>query len=593
MVGKMNRYQWRLFFIIVLSTMFGAEALIIDFLAGNPDAWCWVPELNDLDPDTRRALAIPKDSKGAYQKCLMYDANYTGYTANHSVWTNTSNYHDNGTWWTHPNETMDCQAGWEFSHDHYKSTIREEWTLVCDRDWLVALSSTFYMGGVLLGSFFGGQCSDRFGRTTTFWWFMGIRTVGSLICVVSPSYIIFCIGRCVQGTGAMACNLASFVLLMEFISHKWRPILGVLHGAGYVVSLGLLNLWAYLIRYHVFLQVAVYAPSLLVFLLWPWLPESPRWLIVRQRYDKAERILRNMAKTNKKQLPDNFDLRQVDLESHSSGSFKMMLCKIFTYPKLRIRTAILCLHWFTDSLMYYAIYLNVETMKGNTHVVMLLLSVTEVFAGLLTIVGLRWRRCGRCLTCALSLLLAGVSSIITIPLLIYGEDTLVTVFTIITKFFVSMGFAAIYVYTSELFPTEVRNIGIGLTSTCARVSGMMAPFIGPPLSAVWLPLPTVIFATLATVSGALTLFLPETLGQTLPETLEEAENFTGYTKPLRSLRGSERGRTRGSGSAGEMADFAGDDDGLGAWYTDIDDDDTRPVFIKEPHLQFDDDLTHA
>jgi hypothetical protein len=30
-------------------------------------------------------------------------------------------------------------------------------------------------------------------------------------------------------------------------------------------------------------------------------------------------------------------------------------------------------------------------------------------------------------------------------------------------------------------PTEVRNIGIGTASMCARISGMVAPFVGGPL----------------------------------------------------------------------------------------------------------------
>ena len=41
-----------------------------------------------------------------------------------------------------------------------------------------------------------------------------------------------------------------------------------------------------------------------------------------------------------------------------------------------------------------------------------------------------------------------------------------------------MAFTDIYVYTSEVVPTEVRNIGMGTSSVCARLSGMAAPYIG-------------------------------------------------------------------------------------------------------------------
>lgn len=47
----------------------------------------------------------------------------------------------------------------------------------------------------------------------------------------------------------------------------------------------------------------------------------------------------------------------------------------------------------------------------------------------------------------------------------------------IGKFGISAAFAIIYVYTVELFPTIVRNSGIGASSMCARVGGMIGPYI--------------------------------------------------------------------------------------------------------------------
>lgn len=49
--------------------------------------------------------------------------------------------------------------------------------------------------------------------------------------------------------------------------------------------------------------------------------------------------------------------------------------------------------------------------------------------------------------------------------------------SLIGKFAVSMAFALLYVYTSELFPTEARNKGMGLASVAARIGGILAPFV--------------------------------------------------------------------------------------------------------------------
>jgi hypothetical protein len=36
------------------------------------------------------------------------------------------------------------------------------------------------------------------------------------------------------------------------------------------------------------------------------LPESPRWLLARGRYDEAEEVLKTMARVNGKVLPANY-----------------------------------------------------------------------------------------------------------------------------------------------------------------------------------------------------------------------------------------------------------------------------------------------
>ena len=44
---------------------------------------------------------------------------------------------------------------------------------------------------------------------------------------------------------------------------------------------------------------------------------------------------------------------------------------------------------------------------------------------------------------------------------------------------------------------------------------------------VWEPLPNLLFGVLGVISGGLTLLLPETLGQPMFETIQQAEAFNG------------------------------------------------------------------
>lgn len=45
------------------------------------------------------------------------------------------------------------------------------------------------------------------------------------------------------------------------------------------------------------------------------------------------------------------------------------------------------------------------------------------------------------------------------------------------KLGITLSFDLIYVYTPELFPTAVRNVGLGAMSTSARIGGILAPFL--------------------------------------------------------------------------------------------------------------------
>ena len=103
-------------------------------------------------------------------------------------------------------------------------------------------------------------------------------------------------------------------------------------------------------------------------------------------------------------------------------------------------------------------------------------------------------------------------------------QALQTILSLIGKFCAAACFAIVYVYTAELFPTVIRNTSIGACSAVARFGGIAAILIGQ-LAPYWAPAPMLIMGCVAIAAGSLALLLPETVGNKLPETMNEAINI--------------------------------------------------------------------
>ena len=95
------------------------------------------------------------------------------------------------------------------------------------------------------------------------------------------------------------------------------------------------------------------------------------------------------------------------------------------------------------------------------------------------------------------------------------------------KFAITSSYGTIYIFTAEQFPTVIRNVALGASSTFAKIGSVIAPQVNL-LTLIWGPLPMISFGVSALFGGILSLLLPETLNKTLPETIEDAELFGKY-----------------------------------------------------------------
>ncbi|NXE21533.1 S22AD protein, partial [Ardeotis kori] len=96
------------------------------------------------------------------------------------------------------------------------------------------------------------------------------------------------------------------------------------------------------------------------------------------------------------------------------------------------------------------------------------------------------------------------------------QPIVTTVLAVIGKFTATASFSTSYVYSAELFPTVVRQTGMGLCSMSARVAGILAPLIRL-LGQYHRAIPMAIYGSVPVVGGLLCFLLPETRGADLTD----------------------------------------------------------------------------
>ena len=102
----------------------------------------------------------------------------------------------------------------------------------------------------------------------------------------------------------------------------------------------------------------------------------------------------------------------------------------------------------------------------------------------------------------------------------------------IGKFAASALFAMVYTYSGELYPTCVRASALGLCSAGGRIGGAISPLVfGIDDKMPWFS--NTFFGTASILAAIVTLFLPETYGKPLTQTIEEAEE-SYYKKNVKS-----------------------------------------------------------
>ncbi|XP_064102945.1 solute carrier family 22 member 6-like isoform X2 [Macrobrachium nipponense] len=264
--------------------------------------------------------------------------------------------------------------------------------------------------------------------------------------------------------------------------------------------------------------------------------ESPRWLAVTGRHERALEVLKKAARLNRTSLPGNEKVLAILRESKEEESvnprqekkgIKVMIQEqlaslsiLLRTPKLRRTTLALYCSYVIVNMSYYGLSLSGGNLSNDPFVFMVLSGLMEVPAYSLTVPLVA--HFGRRMPTLVSFALSGVALLAIAPTP-PSHGWLVMTLAMVGKVCIASAYQILIFYSTELFPTEVRSRGVGTCFMISRLGSIVSPFINEILGSVYPWAPSAVFGATAFVAGLVMLMLPETMGVALPETVAELE----------------------------------------------------------------------
>lgn len=320
----------------------------------------------------------------------------------------------------------------------------------------------------------------------------------------STKFWVFVLLEFITGIFASGIYNVIFVLGMEMVSPRKRVLGGSLIAFLYSTGQVLLGVIAMNMLHFRKLLLALYLPTFVV-LLYIWMiPESVRWLLSKDRRKEASEIIFRAARINKKILSDStiesicyqpppsedIDERIKDPIHASENTFIIIMQSMPLFKRL-IQC---CFCWFSTALVYYGLSILSVNLHGNKFINFIMFSLAEYppiiivyfFLGRSFEISIFWCRLvgfiiafliedkiGRKYLLCGSLLVSGLACIM--PVIFITDHTNVWRLFLLgmSKCAVTIAFTILYVYTCELFPTNLRQSAMSMCSIFGAIGGIM------------------------------------------------------------------------------------------------------------------------
>lgn len=331
-----------------------------------------------------------------------------------------------------------------------------------------------------------------------------------------------------------------FVYNMEWVTARYRVYLNCITSFTNAIGAALIGLAAwYFENDFVAFKLILAIPGFAVFLLYFILGESPRWLLARHKYTQAIQSIQHAGRINGRppqsktiELIESHALHRsiestAQIASNVEQQEPVTIRNMLKSKVLAFRLFILSIVWLFSLFAYYGVILGSVRIHDNKYLSYIIVGLAEFPAGILSILMLD--RIGRRMTIGIPLLVYGLALATSTQLA--NEQTALLVLFTVSKAAIGTALIALCTYTTELWPTAVRNTAFNICSMAGRVGSIIAS-LSVLLLQYYVHLPNILYCSVALISAVLLfVFLPETVNcKKLPDTIEESIAIGRKTK---------------------------------------------------------------
>jgi len=333
--------------------------------------------------------------------------------------------------------------------------------------------------GQLIGSLSFGWVAERLGRRTACTISVAIFAVVSILCAFAPNFQTLLVLRVIQGVGLGGELPIGAAYISEFAAAKGRGFFVLIYQNLFAFGILLCAIAGRFLIPAIGWKGMFFVggiPAIIVFFLRFYVPESPRWLTTRGRYDEANRIVTKMeqeAMMAGKELPPP-EIKPAVAEQKSR--FAELFSSFY-----RRRTFILGVIQFVTIFGNFGIVqwmptLYVTLFKMSLERALTLSLITSCFNFVSSVAPtLFCDRIGRKAMIVWPMLFAAV---VSFALFLTGAKNVNVVVAGVSLAAFCFGNLAtiVYVYTPENYPTRMRALGTGFNAFILRIGSICGPY---------------------------------------------------------------------------------------------------------------------